>query len=210
MMIKLKHITILITLEKKIISKDVHFDEGIVGILIQTHSPSDDDDILRIFLHKNSTSPNIHSLPCPDPSRPITPTTSPKQVQTTSSPFQPSSPNFSPLANPAPLGSTISLEPPLDSQLLPQLPRRSSRFKQQNIKLNDYILSITPEDFDICTVEQLTEDLTDDITFDEVIKHPGWTQAMQDEIDSIKCNETWELPPLPPGRKTISAKWVFK
>ena len=37
-----------------------------------------------------------------------------------------------------------------------------------------------------------------------------WEQAMQDELDSIKANHTYELVPLPAGRQAIGCKWVYK
>ena len=33
---------------------------------------------------------------------------------------------------------------------------------------------------------------------------------MRDELDSMARNEVWDLVSLPPGRKTIGNKWVFK
>ena len=33
---------------------------------------------------------------------------------------------------------------------------------------------------------------------------------MDDEIDAIERNDTWELTNLPKGHKTIGVKWVFK
>ena len=33
---------------------------------------------------------------------------------------------------------------------------------------------------------------------------------MQAEMASIKSNRTWSLVPLPPGKKEISSKWVYK
>jgi hypothetical protein len=33
---------------------------------------------------------------------------------------------------------------------------------------------------------------------------------MDDEIDAIEINNTWELTNLPKGHKTIDVKWVFK
>lgn len=33
---------------------------------------------------------------------------------------------------------------------------------------------------------------------------------MQAEIDSINNNHTWSLVPLPPGKKAISSRWVYK
>ncbi|MCO5603161.1 hypothetical protein L7F22_057308 [Adiantum nelumboides] len=37
-----------------------------------------------------------------------------------------------------------------------------------------------------------------------------WKDAMQQEIDSIHKNHTWDLVDLPTGKKPIGTKWVFK
>ncbi|TMW61094.1 hypothetical protein Poli38472_014555 [Pythium oligandrum] len=37
-----------------------------------------------------------------------------------------------------------------------------------------------------------------------------WMEACDSEFESLRKNETWELVPLPQGRKAISSKWVFK
>lgn len=50
-------------------------------------------------------------------------------------------------------------------------------------------------------------------TFEEAISRPDskkWEQAAQKEYDSILKNKTWNLVDLPPGRKAIGCKWVFK
>ena len=49
-------------------------------------------------------------------------------------------------------------------------------------------------------------------TYREVVDRPDWEQwelAMQDEINSIIKNRTWDLVELPAGRKAIGSKWVF-
>jgi len=33
---------------------------------------------------------------------------------------------------------------------------------------------------------------------------------MQDELQALAANNTWQLNPLPPGKKTIGCKWVYK
>ena len=33
---------------------------------------------------------------------------------------------------------------------------------------------------------------------------------MKEEYHSLQKNETWELVNLPPGRKLVKCKWVFK
>lgn len=37
-----------------------------------------------------------------------------------------------------------------------------------------------------------------------------WMEAMQEELEAIKENNTWELMELPKGRKAIGSKWVYK
>lgn len=37
-----------------------------------------------------------------------------------------------------------------------------------------------------------------------------WDAAMKEELESLRRNETWELVELPPNRKPIKTKWVFK
>jgi len=37
-----------------------------------------------------------------------------------------------------------------------------------------------------------------------------WIGAMLEEYNSIMENGTWELVPLPPGRKAVGCKWVYK
>ena len=37
-----------------------------------------------------------------------------------------------------------------------------------------------------------------------------WEAAMQEEYDSLMANGTWELAPLPKGRRSVGCKWVFR
>jgi len=37
-----------------------------------------------------------------------------------------------------------------------------------------------------------------------------WKLAMQEEIDSLAENKTWELVPTPTGQKLVGSKWIFK
>lgn len=37
-----------------------------------------------------------------------------------------------------------------------------------------------------------------------------WIHAMEEEISSLKANETWQLVELPPGKNVVGCKWVYK
>lgn len=42
------------------------------------------------------------------------------------------------------------------------------------------------------------------------LQDPKWFTAMQEEYDALERNKTWSLVPLPPNRKAIGCKWVFR
>ncbi|KAJ9180876.1 hypothetical protein P3X46_009068, partial [Hevea brasiliensis] len=46
-------------------------------------------------------------------------------------------------------------------------------------------------------------------TVGEALSHPGWCDAMKEEMEALDANGTWELLPLPTGKKAIGCKWVF-
>ncbi|GAU44848.1 hypothetical protein TSUD_112220 [Trifolium subterraneum] len=50
----------------------------------------------------------------------------------------------------------------------------------------------------------------DPITYYEAVKCDEWKQAMDQEIEAIKRNDTWELVSLPHGEKRIGVKWIYK
>ncbi|KAG8489617.1 hypothetical protein CXB51_017591 [Gossypium anomalum] len=49
-----------------------------------------------------------------------------------------------------------------------------------------------------------------DRTVEEALTHTEWKQAVQAEFDALVDNSTWCLVLLPPGRKVIGCKWLFK
>ena len=46
--------------------------------------------------------------------------------------------------------------------------------------------------------------------FEEAKADPMWRRAMEEEISSIRKNETWKLVPLLNSHKPIGLKWVYK
>jgi hypothetical protein len=47
-------------------------------------------------------------------------------------------------------------------------------------------------------------------TFVEAEQDAAWRATMQEEIDSVERNRTWELADLPQGHRAITLKWVYK
>ncbi|XP_019256318.1 PREDICTED: uncharacterized protein LOC109234708, partial [Nicotiana attenuata] len=41
----------------------------------------------------------------------------------------------------------------------------------------------------------------------EALSHPGWRQAMIDEMSTLHTSGTWELVPLPSGKSTVGCRW---
>jgi hypothetical protein len=45
---------------------------------------------------------------------------------------------------------------------------------------------------------------------EEVSKNESWNKAMDEELDQIYKNDTWELVPRPKNKNVIGTKWVFR
>ncbi|RVW93434.1 Retrovirus-related Pol polyprotein from transposon TNT 1-94 [Vitis vinifera] len=43
----------------------------------------------------------------------------------------------------------------------------------------------------------------------EALSHPGWRQAMVDEMAALHSNGTWDLVVLPSGKSTVGCHWVY-
>lgn len=46
--------------------------------------------------------------------------------------------------------------------------------------------------------------------FHEAVCDPAWVQAMNLELQALESNGTWEITNLPPRRKAIDSKWMYK
>jgi len=43
-----------------------------------------------------------------------------------------------------------------------------------------------------------------------VVKDPLWQKAVAEEICALEENKTWVVEDLPPGKRPINCKWVYR
>lgn len=46
--------------------------------------------------------------------------------------------------------------------------------------------------------------------FREAVKCKEWVQAMNEELEALETNETWEITDLPKGKHVIGCKWLYR
>ncbi|XP_075084834.1 uncharacterized protein LOC142168073 [Nicotiana tabacum] len=63
------------------------------------------------------------------------------------------------------------------------------------------LLALKKEDMDDCTS-------CEPMNFNEAITDKRWRQSMEEDIESIEKNNTWELTTLSKGQRAIGVKWV--
>ena len=88
-------------------------------------------------------------------------------------------------------------------------PRRSARERKPPVYYHDEYAGISTAKHTALYVTQVEEPITLKKTL-ESDHAENWKAAADSEYQSLVENDMWELVPLPPGRKTISCKWVFK
>ena len=48
------------------------------------------------------------------------------------------------------------------------------------------------------------------MSFEDAIGDVKWNKAMDEEIDALDVNETWNLVPFLEGKNVISCTWVYR
>eukprot|EP00253_Pinus_taeda_P014991 PITA_14991 len=78
------------------------------------------------------------------------------------------------------------------------LPRRSVRKTQKPLKLRDYALMSN------------VLNIVDPTNYKEASQSKEWRDEMNEEMESILRNDTWDLVDLPKNKTPIGCKWLFK
>ncbi|KAA0047306.1 Retrovirus-related Pol polyprotein from transposon TNT 1-94 [Cucumis melo var. makuwa] len=77
-------------------------------------------------------------------------------------------------------------------------PRRSTRVREPPIHLQDYHY--------FSTIISLVEPTS----YQEASTNPLWQKAMNDELQALEKTHTWDYVDLPPGKRPIGCKWIYK
>ncbi|KAJ0772240.1 putative RNA-directed DNA polymerase [Helianthus annuus] len=100
--------------------------------------------------------------------------------------------------------------------------RKSTRTSFVSKRFEDYVLSgnvkysidktvnyacLSKENFSFVSLLNKTLEPS---SYNEAAKDPMWVEAMNKEMEALFRNNTWTLVDLPPGRKPIGCKWVYK
>uniref|UniRef100_A0A6N2KJR5 Reverse transcriptase Ty1/copia-type domain-containing protein n=1 Tax=Salix viminalis TaxID=40686 RepID=A0A6N2KJR5_SALVM len=74
--------------------------------------------------------------------------------------------------------------------------------------ISDYVSSHRLSSSYALTVNQLST-VSIPSNVQDALADPKWTVAINEELEALQKNNTWELCPLPEGKKTVGCKWVF-
>ena len=104
-----------------------------------------------------------------------------------------------------------------DHQDIPELqqeapPRRTKEWIQKNHPSNQIIGDIK-EGHQLRSSQQAHVSFLatfEPSRFEEASQNEHWVAAMNEELDQIEKNNTWELVPRPKDKNVIGTKWVFR
>ncbi|KAL6333340.1 hypothetical protein AAG906_028525 [Vitis piasezkii] len=87
---------------------------------------------------------------------------------------------------------------------------KGKKVKQPSIQLKDYVTHTIQVSLSASSSFQSKSSGCEPNTYVEAIKDERWREAMRNEIQALEDNETWTVEDLPPRKKAIGSKWVYK
>ena len=200
------------SMRRYIISTDVTFFETTPFFepSISSESVSSSSSIvpLQVFLHP----PAVSAVPEASPSTPPPPQPSPRPPPPPPPPpipFQvynrrPQQPRDLP-PGPPPLPPTPAPQDDLDLPISLRMGKRSTRNPSPHyVHLAYHRLS--PSHY---TCLSSLSSVSIPKTAGEALSHPGWRQAMLEEMRALHNSGTWDLVPAPPGKSIVGCRWIF-
>jgi len=201
----------LLNLDSKqvFVSKDVIFHESTYPFLVNKSSCS-----TPIFPYQSPTVeehlPTSTFEPSTSSTNPFEPPTLPSsQAEHTSPSTSPVEPSTLPVVNPTLRRTTRVIHPPsyLDNYVC-----SSTTISQSSTSFCPHTLpNIYPQCFAFHTIApDLVSLEKEPAIYEEAALDSRWISAMSQEFEALQLNQTWDLMPLPKGKKPIDCRWVYK
>ena len=126
--------------------------------------------------------------------------------------------------------SSLSIEPIHAPHSLPAspvpttlIPRKSTRVSKPPVYLQAYKCNAVPTKYSIANYISSHKlfpsysyfcnsisTIQEPQFYHQAVGDPNWDAAMAAEIQALELNSTWSLVPLPPNKRAVGCKWVFK
>lgn len=97
--------------------------------------------------------------------------------------------------------SHLKTTTPLTHHQASFMPLKLGNNLKQRHDLHTHKLIIIRNDFQI---------QTEPSSYEEVVQHPNWQNAMNKELTTLKGNVTWSIVPLLKRKKAFGSKWFYK
>jgi hypothetical protein len=83
------------------------------------------------------------------------------------------------------------------------------RIRKPSVRLDGYVSGSELDNDDLHNLAVYSS-ISDPSSYYEAVKCEKWKKAMDQEIESIEANNTWELSDVPKGVNVIGVKWIYK